>query len=92
MIPKTDASGYSEAIPEVYLGLCQISEMTPFMGVVECISPPICGSHRWILHTQVDWSISYIRVVHYVCGTPFQISGNSSDIWNFFMRLGLVVL
>ena len=20
------------------------------MGVVECISPPMCGSHRWIIH------------------------------------------
>ena len=42
---QTDASGYSEVIPEVYLGLCQISEMTTSMGVVECISPPISGSH-----------------------------------------------
>ena len=66
--------------------------MTPFMGVVECISPPMCGSHRWIIHTQVHWWISYIRAVHYVCGTPFQISGNASDIRNLFMRLGLAVL
>ena len=38
------------------------------------------------------WWISYIRAVHYVCGTPFQISGNVSDIRNFFTRLGLAVL
>ena len=30
--------------------------------------------------------------VHYVCGTPFQISDNASDIRNLFMRLGLAVL
>ena len=89
---QTDASGYSEAIPEVYLGLCQISEMTAFMDVVECISPPMCGSHWWIIHTQVHWWISNIRAVRYVCGTPFQISGNASDIGNLFMRLGLAVL
>ena len=76
----------------VYLGLCQISEMTSFMGVVECISPPMYGSHQWIIHTQVHWWISYIGAVHYACGTTFQISGNASDIRNIFMRLGLAVL
>ena len=74
----------------MYLGLCQISEMTPFMGVVECISPPMCGSHRWIIHTQVHWWILYIGAVHYVCGTTFQVSGNASDIRNRFhaFRIG----
>ena len=62
------------------------------MGVVECISPPMCGSQRWIIHTQVQWWISYIGAVHYVCRAPFQISGNASDIWNLFMCLGLAVL
>ena len=62
------------------------------MGVVECISPPMCGSHGWIIHARVHWWILYIRAVHYVYGTPFQISGNASDIWNLFMRLGLAVL
>ena len=52
----------------------------------------MCGSHRWIIHTQVHWWISYIRAVHYVCGTPFQISGNVSNIRNLFMHLGLTVL
>ena len=89
---QTDASEYSEAIPEVYLGLCQISEMTPFMSTVECIIPPMCGSHRWIIHTQVHCWISYIRAVHYVFGTPFQISDNAYDIRNLFMRLGLAVM
>ena len=28
-----------------YLGLCQVSEMTPFVGVVDCISLLMCGSH-----------------------------------------------
>ena len=32
-IAETIPSRCSEAIPEVYLGLCQISEMTPFMGI-----------------------------------------------------------
>ena len=63
-----------------------------FMGLVECISPPMCGSHWWIIHRQVHWWISYISAVHYVSGTPFQISGNASDIRNLFMRLGLAVL
>ena len=36
--------------------------------------------------------ILYMRAVHYVCGTPFQISVNVSDIWNLFMRLGLAIL
>ena len=62
------------------------------MGVVECISPPMCGSHWWVTHTRIHWWISYIRAVHYVCGTPFQISRNASDIRILFMRLGLVVL
>ena len=76
----------------VYLDMVDFDVMTPFMGVVECISPPMCGSHRWIIHPQVHWWISYIRAVDYVCGTPFQISGNASDIRNLFMRLGLAVL
>ena len=76
----------------MYLGLCQISEIAPLMRVVECISPPMCGSHRWIIHTRVHWWISYIKAIHYVCGVPFQISGNASDIRNLFMRLGLAVL
>ena len=76
----------------MYLGLCQISEMTPFMGVVECISPPMCGSHQWIIHAQVHWWISHIGAVDYVYGTPFQISGNASDIRNLSMHLGLAVL
>ena len=54
------------------------------MGVVECISPPMCGSHWWIIHTQVHWWISYIRTVNYVFGTTFQISSNASDIRNLF--------
>ena len=62
------------------------------MGVVECISPPVCGSHWWVTHTRIHWWISYIRAVHYVCGTPFQTSGNTSGIRNLFMRLGLAVL
>ena len=69
-----------------------VHEMTRFMGAVECISPPMCDSHRWIIHTQVYWWISYIRAIHYVCETPFQISGNASDIRNLFMCLGLAVL
>ena len=39
-----------------------------------------------------SWWISYIRAVHYVCGIPFQISGNVSDIQNLFIRLGLAAL
>ena len=35
----TDISGYSEVIPEAYLGLCEVFEITPFVGVVKCISP-----------------------------------------------------
>ena len=38
------------------------------------------------------WWISYIRAVYYVYGTPLQIFGNASGIWNLFMRLGLAVL
>ena len=89
-LKQTDASGYGETIPMVYLGLCQISEMTSFMGVVECISPPMCGSHQWIIHTQVHWWILYIGAVHYVCGTTFQVSGNATDIRNRFheFRIG----
>ena len=62
------------------------------MGVVECISPPMCGSHWWVIHTRIYWWIWYIRAVHYVCGTPFQISGNASDIRNLLMCLGFAVL
>ena len=77
----------------LYLGLCQISEMTTFMGVVECISPPMCDNHWWaIQNTQIHWWIPYIKAIHYVCGIPFQIPGNASDIRNLFIRLGLAVL
>ena len=41
----TDKSAYSEVIPRACLGLCQVSEMTPFVGVVKCISPLMSGSH-----------------------------------------------
>ena len=47
--------------------------MIPFMGVVECISPAMCGSERWIIRTQVHWWISYIRAVRYVCGPLLDI-------------------
>ena len=47
--------------------------MIPFMGVVECISPAMCGSQRWIIRTQVHWWISYIRAVRYVCGRLLDI-------------------
>ena len=57
------------------------------MGVAECINPPICGSHWWVIHTQVHWWISYIKAVHYVCGIPFQISGNASAIHILFMSI-----
>ena len=38
------------------------------------------------------WWISYVRAEDYVCGPPFQIPGNISDIGNLFIRLGLAVL
>ena len=45
---QTDISGQSEVIPDVYLGSCQVSEMRPIVGVVEFISPLMCGSHWWV--------------------------------------------
>ena len=55
-------------------------------------SPPMCGSHWWVMHTQIHWWIPYIGAVHYVCGIPFQIFGNTSDNRNLFTHLGLAVL
>ena len=63
-----------------------------FLYIIECVSPPMCGSHWWVIHTRIYWWISYFRAVHYVCDTSFQISGNASDIQNLFMSLGLDVL
>ena len=42
---KIYLSGWSEVIPDVYLGPCQVFQMRPFVGAVRCISPLMCTSH-----------------------------------------------
>ena len=44
------------------------------MGVVECISLPMCGSHWWVIHTRIDWWINTLEPYTMLVG-PF------SDIW-----------
>ena len=46
-----DISRQSGVIPEVYLGRCQLSEMRPVLGVVERISPLMCGAHWNVMQT-----------------------------------------
>ena len=64
-----------------------MSEMTPFMGIVESISPPLMG------HTHMDSLVVIIQWSRTLClWNPFQTSGNASDIRDLFIHLGLAVL
>ena len=65
-----------------------MSDMTPFMSV----SVLQCAVYTDGSYTN-GFTGGYKTLEPYtVCGTPFQVSGNASDIRNLFMRLGLAVL
>ena len=51
--------------------------MTPLIGVVECISPPMCGCHWWVMgHTHTDSLVDIRHWSRTLClWDPF------SDIW-----------